>query len=140
MKLGKTSKKNMENIHNDWHIIINYYMQIGRTDITIVEGFRKAKRQHNLFTKGLSTLDGYKKISKHQTGLAVDICIYNKQYNIKYDELHLSYVAGSIIAIAEMLYRLGIIEHKVRWGGDWNKNGVIKKDQKFQDLVHLELY
>lgn len=48
------------------------------------------------------------------------------------DREQFTYMAGLAVGIA---YGLGV---KVRWGGDWNQDGSLK-DNKFDDLPHLEL-
>ena len=50
--------------------VIKYY------DISIISGFRTVEEQQKLFKQGSSKCDGVNKISKHQTGNAVDIVPY----------------------------------------------------------------
>ena len=38
-----------------------------------------------------------------------------------------------------MLWEKGLIDHVIRWGGNWDSDGVIIRDQGFDDLVHFEL-
>jgi len=40
-------------------------------------------------------------------------------------------LAGVIIASG------AVLGHDIRWGGDWNENGIIK-DESFRDLPHFE--
>jgi len=40
--------------------------------------------------------------------------------------------------ISELLYKMGEITHKVRFGLDWNRN-MIFDDQSFDDMPHMEL-
>lgn len=48
------------------------------------------------------------------------------------------YFAGFIMGTAAFLFREGKITHKLRWGGDWNKN-YRTNDEKFKDLGHFEM-
>ena len=57
-----------------------------------------------------------------------------------YDKVHLAYVAGVIQAAARHLYTKGEVEHLIRWGANWDKDGVIDFDQQFDDYPHHELY
>jgi hypothetical protein len=41
------------------------------------------------------------------------------------------YVGGVIIACG------AVLGHDLRWGGDWNENGIIK-DESFKDFPHIE--
>lgn len=94
-------------------------------------GNRTAVEQSGLFLDGKSTLDGYIKKSKHQSGKAIDIYAYvggKASWNMQ----HLNLLAGHIIGTAN---RLG---YKLRWGGDWNSNWS-SDDENFVDAVHFEL-
>jgi len=42
------------------------------------------------------------------------------------------------MGVARMLKDIGEIEHEVRWGGDWDRDTELK-DNRFMDLVHIEL-
>jgi peptidoglycan L-alanyl-D-glutamate endopeptidase CwlK len=48
------------------------------------------------------------------------------------------YFAGLVMYIAQEMYNKGEIAHKIRYGGDWNKNGIIS-DESFQDIDHFEI-
>jgi peptidoglycan L-alanyl-D-glutamate endopeptidase CwlK len=86
-------------------------------------------RTTNIGQRTVTTLDGVNKKSKHQSGLALDIC----PYPIKWDDINRFYFfAGYVKRTAE---DLGI---KVRWGGDWDGDTEVS-DQKFMDLPHWEL-
>lgn len=49
-----------------------------------------------------------------------------------------TFFAGVMVAIADRLYKEGEIQHKLRWGGDWDGDHDFK-DSKFIDLPHFEL-
>jgi len=72
--LSKTSLKRLENIDKRLVKIVKNAIKETQVDFFVVEGFRTAERQNELFKKGLSELDGYNKKSAHQLGLAVDVC------------------------------------------------------------------
>lgn len=89
----------------------------------VTEGFRTAKRQNDLFQQGrtkpgniVTQKDGYKRISNHQTSLAVD---FAPQYGsrIDWNTPHWKY--------------LGHLARKygMTWGGDW---------KGFVDAPHIE--
>ena len=71
-------------------------------------------------------------------GYLVDIYPYFDN-GAKWDNEHLSYLAGLIHGVTEMLLVEGKITHKIRWGGNWDMDGVILIDQTFDDRPHFEL-
>lgn len=94
-------------------------------------GLRTPEEQNQLFKEGYSQCDGYEKLSKHQSGDAVDINVFVGAKLIENKEM-LCVVAGVIFACANEL------NVPIRWGLDWNMNGDIR-DNKFNDLYHFEL-
>ena len=94
-------------------------------------GKRTAEEQNQLFKDGYSKCDGYEKISKHQSGDAVDLNVFVGGKVVDNKEM-LCVVAGVMFACANEL------NIKIRWGGDWNMNGDIR-DNKFNDMYHFEL-
>ncbi len=95
-------------------------------------GLRTAKEQNKLFLDGNSTKDGYKKKSKHQSGMAIDFQPY---VNNKLDRSEHNYliIIGCFFACAS---ELGI---NIRSGLNWDNDQVFILDQNFQDGGHLEL-
>ena len=116
-----------------------------KIDFGITEGHRSISRQLELFNEGKSRIDGINKkgMHNHKPSLAADIYAYHPdrgtRREIAYDIAHLSYIAGVIDATANDLYEEGAITHKIRWGGNWNSNGIIDLDQSFDDYPHFEL-
>lgn len=86
-------------------------------------GLRAALEQRELFNDGKSQRDGYKKKSKHQTGMALDFYAYVNG-KASWDAYHLAIVAAAHLQAAS------ILGHKLEWGGLW---------KKFGDLCHVEL-
>lgn len=94
-------------------------------------GKRTAEEQNQLFKAGNSERDGYVKISKHQSGDAIDLIVFVGNKVVDNKEM-LCVVAGVMFTCAA---ELGI---DLRWGLDWNRNGDIR-DNKFNDQYHFEL-
>lgn len=95
-------------------------------DISILEGRRTPERQRQLYAEGKTrTLN-----SKHLTGLAVDVAPYPIDWD---DERRFIYMAG------HMMMAAADIGARLRWGGNWNEDGILIVDQSFDDLVHFEL-
>lgn len=74
-KLQPEFKKQVENWMKET-VTLDGKRQLVNEVVFITETFRSAERQKYLFNKGLSYIDGYKKIGKHQQGLAVDIAFH----------------------------------------------------------------
>lgn len=137
------SNKSLERLntcHPDLVIIMKRAIEVSNIDFGISEGYRTGARQKELYDKGLSKIDGLSRKGKHNytPSLAVDIYAY---YNgsASYDVEHLSYLAGLIHGISEVLFAEGRITHKIRWGGNWDMDGIILLDQSFDDRPHFEL-
>jgi peptidoglycan L-alanyl-D-glutamate endopeptidase CwlK len=139
-KLGKTSKERLSTCHSDIQLIMNEAIKITNVDFGIAEGHRSIKKQQQYFKEGKSKIDGVNKKGKHNytPSLAVDIYPYFDN-GAKWDNEHLSYLSGIIHAVSEILFAYGKITHKVRWGGNWDMDGIILIDQSFDDRPHFEL-
>ena len=89
-------------------------------------GWRTPEEQHDLFVRGLSKCDGYTKLSKHQSGRAVDIFAY-LHGKASWDKEHLAIIAGVVLSVAN---QKGI---PIRWGGTFGSD-----DFKGWDYPHFE--
>lgn len=139
-KFGATSQKRLASCHEDLRLIASTAIAISKVDFGIAEGHRSIERQHALYKEGKSRIDGIHKKGKHNysPSLAFDIYAFvNGKAN--WDEKHLCYIGGLIAATAAHLRAEGIISRDIRWGGNWDGDGEIIYDQKFQDLPHFEL-
>ena len=139
-KFGKTSKEKLSSCHEDLQLIMSEVIKITNVDFGIAEGHRSIEKQKQYFKEGKSKIDGVNKKGKHNynPSLAVDIYPYFDN-GAKWDNEHLSYLSGIIHAVSEMLFADGKISHKVRWGGNWDMDGIILIDQSFDDRPHFEL-
>lgn len=138
---SKTSNDRLNTCHRDLQIIMRTSIRISPIDFGIAEGHRPIKLQQQYFKEGKSKIDGINKIGKHNVkpSMAGDIYLWiNNQAS--WDAETLTYVMGHINAVAELLFEEGIIEHKIRWGGNWDMDGEILIDQSFDDRPHVELY
>jgi len=151
---GKNSSKKRDTCHSDLILILDTALSASKVDFGISEGHRSVPKQQSYYAIGRTTelhrkpitnVDGVNKKGKHNysPSLAADLFIWHPdrstRQRIAYDNVHLAYVAGLIDATAELLYTQGKISHKIRWGGNWDRDGVIAFDQSFDDLPHFEL-
>lgn len=143
--LGNNSRMKLDTCHKDLQLIIEVVISRTKVDFGISEGQRSLARQKQLFDEGKSKIDGINKRGKHNyfPSSAVDIFIYHPDLQTRrklaYDKMHLAYVAGLIDSVAAELYAKGDISHLVRWGANWDSDGIIDYDQSFDDFPHFEL-
>jgi peptidoglycan L-alanyl-D-glutamate endopeptidase CwlK len=122
-KFGKRSRNRLKGVDSRLVNVLNELIKI--MDVTVIEGLRSAERQEELLAKGATKV----KYSKHMEGKAVDIAPYPIDWN---DRERFHYMGGMVRGIAKAL------NLDIRWGGDWDSDGEIK-DNKFDDLVHIEI-
>lgn len=140
-QFGETSQARLTTCHNDLQLIMNEAIKYSNVDFGIAEGHRSIELQQKYFKEGKSKVDGIKVKGKHNynPSLAADIYLWING-KASWNAETLTYVAGFIEATARQLYRNGNIEHLIRWGGNWDKDGEILSDQSFDDRPHFELY
>ena len=133
-KFGQNSREKLESCHPKLQRVMNLAISRSYVDFGISEGYRTLARQYELFKKGLSRIDGINRVGKHNhnPSLAVDIYAW-VDGKAMWDDAHLGYLAGVILQCGK---ELGI---KLRWGGDWDRDGIIAIDHKLKDLPHYEL-
>ena len=98
-------------------------------DFSVLWGYRDEESQNKAYAEGHSKVKF--PYSRHNThpSRAVDLDPYPIDWeNIK----RFIYLGGIVRGIADAE---GV---QLRWGGDWNSNGVLK-DESFRDYGHFEL-
>lgn len=126
---GKISTAQLELINPILKTLAYETLKRSNVDFGILKlgGLRTAEEQNELFHKGVSQLDGYNKIGKHQTGLAVDFVPYiDGKYTWANKEAFKEIRRAAKEAWAEM----NITGFDLVWGGDW---------KTFVDMPHYEL-
>lgn len=146
-RFSKTSIERLTTCHRDLQIIFESAIESSLVDFGIACGVRTVKEQQELYASGrtkpgpiLTHVDGIKKKSKHnhEPSLAVDIYAYYDG-KAQWDRSHLTYLGGHIMATAAMLRAAGTIQSKLRWGGNWDGDGIVISDQNFMDLPHFDI-
>jgi len=144
-KFGNRSKEKLNTCHSDLQKIMNLSISRSVVDFGVSEGHRSLKRQKKLYDEGKSKIDGISRKGKHnyKPSLAVDIYTYHPDLatrrKIAYSKEHLSYIAGIIQGCARELYEEGQVSHIIRWGANWDSDGIIALDHSFDDYPHFEL-
>jgi len=131
-KFGEESLKNLKTLHPELQRLL--VEAIKRVDFKITCGFRGQFEQHKAFIEGVSEKDWPN--SKHNTypSEAADVVLYYPEgQHIRWNEKENQYMF--IGALRGMAWMMGI---NLRVGADWNGNFDIR-DQKFHDIVHIEV-
>ena len=132
-KLSRNSRTRLETCDFALQFLVRELSQF--MDISVIEGHRTHARQNELFAKGASRSKAGQ--SKHNTtpSRAVDICpadapqLWLKGKDLQRERYEEMWLKLKSIADAHDI--------AVRWGGDWDRDGDFR-DQKFNDLVHIE--
>ena len=130
-KFGRNSKAELEPLHSDIQLVMNDAIRVSPIDFGIPKGtggLRSAELQHSLFLAGKSKCDGYKKRSKHQDGLAVDVYAYVGG-KASWKPRHLALIAGVILSCAG---NRGI---EMRWGGTFGSRTFLGWDYPHFELI-----
>jgi len=135
---GQGARSKLQPCHPDLVSIAELALDMSPYDFTIVHGWRGEDVQNALFDSGASTKRWPMSKHNHCDGdgvpmsLAIDFAPWVGG-TIPWKETHIfAVIAGLLMAAASST---GV---KVRWGGDWDSDG-LTSDQKLMDWGHLEL-
>ena len=145
---GQRSNTELSGCHRDMQLIHRTAIKSIPVDYTVIEGKRSDEKQLEYFLAGKSRIDPrnpeLKKKGKHlrEPSEATDIMIAESHNGEKlsWNPIHFSFVAGYLIRVSQELYEKGETEYLLRWGGDWDMDGIICLDQTLDDMPHFELY
>ena len=124
-KFSKRSLDNMAGVDPRLIEIAHKALELTIVDFGIPTdgGIRTAERQNQLYLERKSQRDGYKKLSRHQSGRALDFYAL-RDGKASYEPGDLAQVAAAFLQAAN------ILGHRVEWGGLW---------KSFRDMPHIEL-
>jgi peptidoglycan L-alanyl-D-glutamate endopeptidase CwlK len=100
-------------------------------DLTILVGHRGQAEQDAAFASGNSEKRWPDSMHNQLPSKACDISLYPVDWS---DKIGFGWLAGFVFAVA---VELGLAQ-RLRWGGDFNRNGKANDDH-FSDLDHFEL-
>ncbi len=143
-KFGRRSVKNIQTTHKILQQLAVNVIARSKFDISVIDngGLRTAEEQNELFKDDKSSCDGYKKISYHQSGMAIDLIPYiNGSVTWKNKEafLHIAEIA------LEEFNNIYTEDYYLHWGGFWSAkdldgDGILEITDKLGwDLPHFEL-
>jgi len=138
---AKSTVKRLEEAHEDIKLICYKVNEVSEIPFDVSCCYRSLSDQHKEFLRGNSTVDGINNRGKHncRPSEAVDIYCYTEKWKTSYSVHQMAYLAGVFRAVSQQLHEIGKTNHLIRWGGNWDSDGVIITDQEFDDLPHFEL-
>lgn len=130
-----SSLSKLNTCHEDLQLIFKHVIEL--TDCTVLVGHRGEAEQDQAFDEKKSKLRFPNSKHNSSPSMAADVAPYPiPDWKKTVDFI---YFGGFVMGVAELLYEQGMVRHKVRYGGDWNKNDRVS-DERFFDCVHFELY
>ena len=140
---SKSSRGKLNTCHDDLVKIFDEVIWI--RDCTIIEGHRSEDTQNEYYRTGKSQLRFPQSKHNQFPSLAVDVMPYHPERPHLHwsDKDDMERFAKFVIETAEALYAQGKISHLIRWGADWDMDGVrVDKDpnESFFDGPHYELF
>lgn len=128
-EFSQRSQSRLDTCHPILQKVMSVAIQV--MDFSILEGQRGEAEQDQAFREGRSHVQFPD--SKHNStpSNAVDIAPYPIDWE---DTERFVMLAGVIRAVAYALR----VEDKIRWGGDWDRDGQMS-DERFRDYVHFEV-
>jgi peptidoglycan L-alanyl-D-glutamate endopeptidase CwlK len=114
---GSKSRAEMHKMHPDLIKVLNLAIERTEQDFTIFDGFRTAADQNQLFRRGASQIDGYRRKGKHQIQSdgychAADLVPWiNGRAVWDWDAIYV--IADAVVSSAREL------DVQLRWGGCW---------------------
>jgi len=130
-----TSKSRLFTCHRDLQTLFNHV--ILDFDCTIVCGHRDKADQDKAFAEGKSKLQYPRSKHNSSPSMAVDAAPFENG-SIDWSKSQMIAFAFYVKGIADQLYRIGSMKHRIRLGADWNSDNDID-DETFLDAPHFEL-
>lgn len=126
-KFGDVSRRRL--LTCDQRLIMVCEASIQRIDFMVLCGHRNKKEQDEAVKNGFSKLKWPRSKHNKSPSMAVDIAPWPLDWND----------IGRFVHLADIVLDEGRkLSIKIRWGGDWNRNGKWS-DEKFLDLPHFEI-
>lgn len=141
-KFSETSLRRLQACHPDIQTIMHEVIRVSEHDMTIVCGRRGEREQEEAFKNGNSRARYGESPHNCDPSMAVDVAPYMDgriQWNNDYLWAEL---AGTIKAVNMALIEDGKVSHTLRWGNDWDGDGIPvarDPDESFVDSPHFEI-
>ena len=128
-KFSKRSRENMKGVNPILVKLAENALSRTEYDFGVIEngGFRTQEMQSELFRKGFSQLDGFDRISAHQTGNALDLIPY---VSGKFTWENKKAFEAINKAVNEAWEEMNVRGVQLIWGGNW---------KNFYDPAHYQI-
>jgi peptidoglycan L-alanyl-D-glutamate endopeptidase CwlK len=133
-RLSKISEQRLATCHRDLQVLFNHVIQY--YDCSVVCGYRTKADQEKAFADGLSKVH-YPGTHSTKPSIAVDVAPYIES-TISWERTQSAHFAGYVLGVADRLWTIGLMKHRIRNGADWNMDHNIN-DTTFWDACHFEL-
>ena len=133
-QFSPASKKRLDTCHQDLIFLFTYVIRL--YDCTVVCGFRTKADQEKAFDAGLSKVH-YPGTHSTKPSIACDVAPFEGT-SIDWGKLQSAWFAGYVMGVADRLYKIGTITHRIRNGADWDMDHDVD-DTTFWDACHFEL-
>jgi len=133
-QFSPASKKRLDTCHQDLIFLFTYVIRL--YDCTVVCGFRTKADQEKAFDAGLSKVH-YPGTHSTKPSIACDVAPFEGT-SIDWGKLQSAWFAGYVMGVADRLYKIGTITHRIRNGADWDMDHDVD-DTTFWDATHFEL-
>lgn len=130
-----SSLNRLSTCHEDLQILFKTVVE--HFDCTVSVGHRGEAEQNQAVAEGRSKTPW--PTSKHNSSPSMAADVYPYPIPEWKNSNDFVYFGGYVLGVADLLYKQGMMRHKVRWGGDWDMDHR-DSDEKFFDLGHFELF
>lgn len=131
------SRAELESCHQDLQVIANEAIKF--FDFKVMEGHRGMEEQEAAFAAGNTQKHWPDSLHNATPSMAMDLAPYPVDWSgSEKSHQRFVYLAGHVMLVAVQLLAEGKITHKLRWGGDWDRDQDTR-NEKFRDLPHFEL-
>lgn len=152
--LNERSEIILGQLHPDLQYVVRLTAEVCDVPFQLHQGARTVEQQQMYFDDGKSQINPKKYVNEYDLAkVAKHIVVKGHRFykwaravdfhidldGLTWDHEHLIYVAGTMISFSRYFKARGKLMYELRGGLDWNTNGIIKKDQSFNDLCHLEM-
>lgn len=128
-RLGKRSLDNLSGVHDHLADVVKLAITLTKQDFAVFEGLRTAERQQKLYAQGRSKLDGVTRMSRHQSGHAVDL--------VPYCDGELCWEWELYFPICDAVRQAAVkLRIPIRWGGTWQ----VITDSRFDGQRAEQIY
>lgn len=134
-KFSQISEERLATCHKDLRVLLRHVIQ--DYDCTVIFGHRNEEDQNKAVAEGKSKLLWPLSTHNKNPSWGIDVAPYEGT-GIDWGKLQSVFFQGYVLGIADQLFRIGVMTHRIRLGIDWDNDRDID-DTTFWDGCHFEL-